>query len=232
MRGMNFTNTYIGDLYIKEIDESKPSSGGHSKYWICVCPICKKEFSVRQNHLTQKQPIKMCHNCSITQRQNLIGKTFGHLTVIDMLPYEKYKRTKCLCQCDCGTTNFIVQANHLKAGEIQSCGCVLSRGEEQIANILNENNIIFEKQKIFNDCKYKQYLRFDFYLPNLNTVIEYNGIQHYEEVAYFDDTKDSLELRKIRDNIKKEYCKSKNINYLVISYKDDILSILQNNNII
>lgn len=232
MRGMDLTNTYIGNLYVKKLDESKPSSGGKSKYWICVCPICKKEYSVRQGHLTQKKPVQACHYCNITQRENLVGKKFGHLTVIDMLPYEKNKRTKCLCQCDCGTTNITIQANHLKAGEIQSCGCIMSRGEEKITAILNKNNIVFEKQKIFKDCKYKNFLRFDFYLPEINTVIEYNGIQHYEQVPYFDDNQDTLKTRQVRDEIKKNYCLTNHINYLVISYKDNIIQVLQDNNII
>ena len=179
----DFTNKIINGMYIKGRDFSKK---GKAPYWICVCPICKKDFSVRSNHLTDiKKPTSKCANCSRIQREDLTGQRFHHLTVDKMLPYEKYKRTKCSCTCDCGSTNVIVQANHLKSGEIKSCGCLKSHGEETISNILTKNNIKFEKQKAFAGLKYKNPLKCDFYLPDFNLVIEYNGEQHYKSVNFY-----------------------------------------------
>lgn len=51
--------------------------------------------------------------------------------------------------------------------------------------------------------------------------IEYNGIQHYKSVKFFGGD-DGLKITKKRDNIKKQYCKNNNINYKIISYKDNI----------
>ena len=49
-------------------------------------------------------------------------------------------------------------------------------GEKTIEKILTENNISFEKEKVFDTCKFisGQYARFDFYVDN-NYIIEYDG---------------------------------------------------------
>lgn len=68
------------------------------------------------------------------------------------------------------------------SGKTQSCGCLVSKGEEKINFILQELKIKFNTQKTFNDCinpKTNTKLRFDFYLPDYNCCIEYDGKQHY-----------------------------------------------------
>ena len=71
-------------------------------------------------------------------------------------------------------------------------------------------------------------LPFDFYLPDYNTCIEYDGIQHFEVVDYFGGL-DGFITTKIRDTIKNEYCKSKNIKLIRIPYWgfDNIENILK-----
>ena len=44
---------------------------------------------------------------------------------------------------------------------------------------------------------------FDFYLPELNTCIEFNGLQHYTPITYFGGENEFNKL-KIRDEIKKK----------------------------
>ena len=63
------------------------------------------------------------------------------------------------------------------------------------------------------DCKYKQPLPFDFYLPQKNICIEFQGEQHYKERSLY-YSEDIV----IRDNIKKEYCKKNNIKLIIIPY--------------
>lgn len=228
----DLTNKIINGIQIKYRDETKPKGTGKSIYWICICPICQTEFSVRSNHLLDKiHPIKICAKCSRTQREDLIGQKFNKLIIKKMLPYKKYERTQCLCDCECGTKNIIVQANHLKAGEIQSCGCLLSKGEEKISNILAQHNIFFERQKVFKNCNFISSLRFDFYLPLINTIIEYNGIQHYQPVEYFGGKEQFINNQK-RDQIKREYCLKNNIQLIEIKYSDNIEKILTDYNII
>lgn len=66
------------------------------------------------------------------QVENLIGKTFGFLTVIEgpfRSPRNK-QRTRFeaawKCRCICGNLWF-VSSGHLKGGNVTSCGCQSSR---------------------------------------------------------------------------------------------------------
>jgi len=97
--------------------------------------------------------------------------------------------------------------------------CKVSSGEELISNILDGLNINYIREYKFHNCKNNRSLPFDFYLPDNNSCIEYNGKQHYEPINYFGG---SITYNKtiLRDNIKINFCKENNINLLVISYLD------------
>lgn len=51
-------------------------------------------------------------------KNNLIGKRFGKLTVLEYLGKSKWK-----CQCDCGQET-AVETCHLNSGHTKSCGCL------------------------------------------------------------------------------------------------------------
>jgi len=99
--------------------------------------------------------------------------------------------------------------------------CKSSKGEIKIISLLDNLGIKYETEYTFENCKFKLKLPFDFYLPDSNICIEYNGIQHYKPIEYFGGEK-GFEIRKIRDGIKKEYCKKNNIKLKIITYKNDI----------
>jgi len=107
-----------------------------------------------------------------------------------------------------------------------------SKGEKRIIDYLNSENIKFSKEHIFKDCinERSNYLRFDFYLPELNLVIEYQGQHHFRPVNKYRRAKRVHEQIVISDQIKKEYLKNKNIKLLEISYKDyeNVEMILEN----
>lgn len=103
-------------------------------------------------------------------------------------------------------------------------GCPICResvGEKTIAKILKENNIKFERQKKFENCKNILSLSFDFYLLDYNYCIEYDGIQHFEPIKYFGGN-EKLKNTKTNDNIKTEYCIKNKIRLIRIKYDDDI----------
>ena len=116
------------------------------------------------------------------------------------------------------------------AGDVlQGCGCIncnKSKGENKIEQWLNEHNIIFEQQKKFDDCCDQLPLPFDFYLPQKNTCIEFDGIQHFEPIARFGG-QENLEYTQRHDQIKNEYCKQNNIPLLRIPYNADIEAELE-----
>ena len=112
---------------------------------------------------------------------------------------------------------------------INGCGCRFcaeSKGEREIKNYLTDNGIAFEQQKTFSECKYKKELPFDFYLPDYNICIEFQGQQHYGPVRYWngyntvEKAEENFQAQQMRDNIKREFCQNNNIKLIEISYKD------------
>lgn len=105
--------------------------------------------------------------------------------------------------------------------------CKNSKGEIYIRNYLISNGIQYEVQKTFPNCKYIYKLRFDFYLPTYNLLIEFQGRQHYVSVETFGNIK-GLETMKRNDQIKRDFTTTNKINLLEISFEniDSIESIL------
>ena len=154
--------------------------------------------------------------------------TFGYLTFIKDLGYREQKRGKrerwSLCRCFCGA-EIEVSNNNLKSGGTTSCGCIKSRGETIIAQILRENNINFSTQYTFPDLKGINggSLRFDFAIfknNQLYKLIEFDGRQHYFGPDATWSQSDSLETIQMRDKLKDEYCKKNNISLLRINYTE------------
>ena len=104
--------------------------------------------------------------------------------------------------------------------------CSNSSGEKMVRLFLEENNIEYIQEKSFEGCKYKAPLRFDFYLPKHNMCIEFQGIQHYKPISLF-NKHESFEVRQLRDNIKRQYCKEHGILLLEIKYDQNVPGALQ-----
>jgi DNA-directed RNA polymerase subunit RPC12/RpoP len=97
--------------------------------------------------------------------------------------------------------------------------CASSKGEKSVREFIENNNIIYENEYRFKDCKDKRSLPFDFALfeNGLFALIEYQGIHHYEPIKYFGGIKRFKETV-LRDKIKFDYCKKNNIPLLIIPY--------------
>lgn len=108
-------------------------------------------------------------------------------------------------------------SNHLFGQRCPRCN--ESGGEREINKFLTDNNIIFETQKRFKDCKNKRPLPFDFYIPSLNLCIEYDGELHYKSVEHFGGDEGLVKSKK-HDNIKNKYCRDNEIGLIRISYLD------------
>lgn len=91
-----------------------------------------------------------------------------------------------------------------------------SKGEFFVRNYLEINGYHYEIQKRFEGIKK---LSYDFYLPEENIVIEYQGEQHYKPVKLFGG-EESFERQKNIDKMKRDYAEDKGINLVEISYKN------------
>ncbi len=99
--------------------------------------------------------------------------------------------------------------------------CSTSKGEEFIINYLNDNNISYNYQKSFKDCVYKNKLPFDFFIPSMNMLLEYDGEQHFMVIENWGGEK-SFKLRQKKDKIKNQYCIDNNIRLERIKYDKDL----------
>ena len=99
-----------------------------------------------------------------------------------------------------------------------------SKGESAIELHLKLNKIAFIKEVVVKGLvnpKTKYPLRFDFYLPQLNTCIEFDGEQHFRVVEDFEgDDITLLVKRRELDKVKTNFCKSNNIKLIRIKYTE------------
>jgi very-short-patch-repair endonuclease len=103
--------------------------------------------------------------------------------------------------------------------------CKESKGEKEIRNYLINNNIRFESQKKFKKCRYLKPLPFDFYLPDYNLCIEYDGEQHFMLKEFWGGQKEFEKIQR-KDKIKNIFCEKENISLIRIKYDDNIIDKL------
>jgi hypothetical protein len=101
--------------------------------------------------------------------------------------------------------------------------CNISNGELIINKLLKVLGIKYEYQKTFDDLRDDKLLSYDFFIPDQNILIEYQGIQHYQPVDHFGgDTK--FEIQQKHDKMKAEYAKDNGYNLIAVPYTEDNLS--------
>lgn len=107
------------------------------------------------------------------------------------------------------------------------CNTIYSKGEENIKNLLNKYQIKFEEQKKFDFMISPNSGRkfvFDFYLPDYNLLIEFDGEQHFKPYRWKDKQRalEKFEKIQLNDNMKNELTKKYNISLLRIKYNENI----------
>ncbi len=95
--------------------------------------------------------------------------------------------------------------------------CKFSKGENIIKKILDKYNIQSKPQYRIPDEKFL--FKYDFYLPELNILIEFHGRQHYEWIPYFHKTYHDFEEQCKRDSNKIDLAKMKNIPLIELNYQ-------------
>lgn len=107
---------------------------------------------------------------------------------------------------------------------IKGSGCSIcnqSKGENMVMKFLNENNIKFEIQKTFDNLKgISKKLKFDFFIPNRNICIEFDGRQHFEPFSNIEKSILKFTQTKINDERKNKFCIDNNIKLIRIHFKD------------
>lgn len=196
--------------------------------FICKCLNCGNIEKIASNVLRSKRKHCICYQKKSTLI-DMTGETYGYLTVLsrdlskEHIGHEQDSYWICKCN-NCGSIKTI-RGISLRKGVTRSCGCIKSHGEEIIVKLLNENNILYQREYSFKDLIYKLPLRFDFAIfskdGSLSHLVEYDGEQHYKESSFFGG-QEGLKKRKIRDELKNNYCIDNNIPLIRIKYDEDI----------
>lgn len=106
--------------------------------------------------------------------------------------------------------------------------CSETRGERKIRQWLEKHNIKFESEKRFDDCRDQHCLPFDFYIPDINTCLEYDGEHHFRAVDFSNRNHQravyQFKMIKKHDQMKNDYCEENGIRLIRIPYwyYDDI----------
>lgn len=192
----------------------------------CKCPIHDYEFLTRAGDLRDGKGCKICgHEKTINKQRLTLDEIKSMLKEynnnIEIISNEYVNNnTKLTCKCKvCGHVWGVTWANLQRYKICPKCKG--SYGEKKICNYLDNNQIDYEYQYTFKECKDTRVLPFDFYIPQYNLCIEYDGELHYESARYIkdEDIMDyKLKKQQEHDKIKDNYCKDKNINLLRIPY--------------
>lgn len=214
----------------------------------CQCKLCGSIWMVNPNKLKGGRECPHCVSlrrkiCKSLKDSHFFAQNRNEMNIDFSFDISKYNlslvgdykgaKNPVSIKCNvCGNISYGI-AEKFRQGELGCRYCRGSYGERQILHWLSEHNVDFIPQHMFSDCIDKSPLRFDFYLPQKNICIEFQGQQHYYPVNfrgkhYKDSISDFWKLQ-IRDNIKRLYCLEHNIILIEIPYweQDNIPIILE-----
>lgn len=181
-----------------------------------TCEKCSYDI-LRKNRYNKNAPVKF-------EKINEICKECGYILLTKP---EEYKGVHTKIHYICPHHGEQIQDldNFIHGKRCPECH-EKSHAETYIANFLNKYNIPYYHGYSFKDCRDSLPLPFDFYLPNYNLCIEYDGEQHYKVVMWSksitkEDAKERLKLIQKHDKIKNEYCTNNNIGLIRIPYWDN-----------
>ena len=146
------------------------------------------------------------------------------ISPFEVAPYSM-KKYWFICQNDEEHEDYETTASNFTCGN-RCPKCKESKGEKKIKEYLKNYSIYFIPQKTFPNLLGvgNGNLSYDFYIPDYNLLIEYQGQYHDGTARYKKETQEEYEERverqKEHDRRKKEYAKENNIKLLEIWYWD------------
>ena len=194
-----------------------------------ICPI-HGIFEQRPDHFFQGCACPECSNLKLrNERLSSLENFINNAIKIHGSKYDyslvKYNGMRTKVKIICPIHGIFEQTPDLHIFGKRGCrSCHESHGEKAIRVFLEKNglkqNVDFFREYKFENLKDKHCLRYDFFIPSKNLLIEYNGEQHYRFKNGFKDTHDIFLLRKHHDWLKRKYARDNNIKLLTIPYWD------------
>lgn len=215
----------VNELYGDNIDTSKVIYKGSDNE---VELFCKKHNLYFKRKAYEVLHINACPQCGNEKMKEANRKTTEEFIekakVIhnNLYNYDKtiYINSKSYVIVTCpihGDFN-VIAGNHIHKTHPHGCPkCNKSYGEIIIEQALRFHNINFISQ--YTDTFLKTSTNgkqsIDFYLPDYNIGIEYQGVQHFMDIKYYGG-EEAFQIRKTRDIIKYNKCKKEHIDLFYV----------------
>ena len=176
--------------------------------------LCNNCAAPRQ-HGSNRLTIEMVRELSVARGLELLSTT-----------YENAKE-KLWFRCECGeefetSWDTVFSKNKVRCDK---CSWKISTGERTILQWLDNNGIVYEREKTFPGLvgPTGRKFRFDFFIPSNNLCIEFDGPQHFKPTNYSGKEDDDTVLMvlwetQLRDIQKTKYCEENGIDLLRINY--------------
>jgi hypothetical protein len=214
-------------LHDNKFDYSKVDYDGIKTPVKIICPLHGEYLQTPSAHLKGYG----CKKCGVeSTAQSKVGNTEDFIKSAKIVHGDKYDYS----QVNYKNSRTPVKIRCLIHGEFthspnthlsgKGCPtCQESTGEKLVATILKKHEVNFIKQHKFVDCTNKKEgiscrkLPFDFYIPELNVCIEYDGEQHFIPKEFFGG-EEGFSRRQQLDKIKDQYCMDNGIKLIRIPY--------------
>ena len=220
-------------MYVKDKEKSKSISSSSKEKIQWVCNICDRV--VCSSPLNIKVSGFRCPECNPKFEESIYDNKYMRNYILDK---EKAKITS--SKSNKAIDWICPKCNHIKKSTPFSvslngfictvCSDNISYPERLMIELLKQNNIKYKTQVKFDTCKFKKRLPFDFGIYDDNDIllflVEMQGEQHFLKGYHNRWDLNSLQQR---DDIKRKYCNSNNINLITIDCRtSDFNFIIEN----
>jgi phage FluMu protein Com len=231
--------TIHGDRYDYSSVEWSEQTNVNSKITI-TCMMHGLFTQNIRNHIVGKNGCPTCAGKTkltsqvfVTRAREIHGTKYDYSRVV--IGEEFFmNNTKLIIGCEKHGDFTQTAAKHINART--GCpGCKASKGEAAVQMWLDAHSIAYTPQKMFDGCINTltgRKLKYDFYVPEHNTCIEFHGQQHYQAILIGNNDQVNwtqqqhtraqvvFEEQRHRDRVKVQYCVDNDIKMLVIAYTE------------
>ena len=183
------------------------------------CKRCGYEWKMLPSNVLKGRGCSKCANNIKKTTEDFIKELSLVNNEIEIISDYNGASIKIDCKCKKRNNIWSAKPTHLLGGH--GCpNCLQSTGERTIKSILDEYKVKYIRQQKFDDLIGIRggKLSFDFYLPDYNLLIEYQG--QYHDGTAFGQTEEEYAKQQEHDNRKRDYALSHSINLLEIWYYD------------
>jgi len=195
---------------------------------LLISAKCGHIFELNADHIRtgENKGCKICNNLATPQKTAMsdeeIAKVisqYGNKEYSFIKKQEGYKNSRdskvYVEHSSCGNKFWITVSNFkLGKGCPHCANSSNSKAMKFFKEELCKNGVFFEEEaKMVKNPKTGAFLRFDFWFPGIDTVVEIDGTQHFKAVACFGGEK-AFKDTQYRDSVKNEFCKNNGIDLI------------------